>query len=369
MAPVKALFVLPDLQGGGAERAVITLLRHFNTRRIEPTLVLLKNEGVYFHEVGRGTRLELILPAKRSLRTSMHVTLPALYRLARQHDVVVGALELVATYMAVIAGRLARKPVVGWIHANLEQYLTGRLKWHTYMVPRLYQNLESIIVPSSGALEESVRVARMPRGRFQVIHNPLDIDLIARKAHQPLGSVFPFPYLLAAGRLSEEKGFGMLLRAYRLLKERGLQHHLVILGEGPLRHDLESLVQKYELVGEVFMPGFVTNPFNVMRNAGIFVLSSEHESFGMVIAEALSLGVPVVSTDCPSGPREILADGKYGLLAVPGDHVDLADKIQLLLNNQSMLRDFATFGKQRAGEFAPAKIAAQWATLIEEVVL
>jgi glycosyltransferase involved in cell wall biosynthesis len=128
---------------------------------------------------------------------------------------------------------------------------------------------------------------------------------------------------LGAGRLARQKDFRTLIRAFaRVHAER--HYRLVILGEGNDRAPLEALAVKLGLKDDIDLPGFVTNPFAYMSKAALFVLSSAWEGFGNVLAEAMALGVPVVSTDCPSGPREILQDGRYGPLVPVGDACALA---------------------------------------------
>ena len=135
------------------------------------------------------------------------------------------------------------------------------------------------------------------------------------------------PIILGVGRLNEVKGFDDLIKAHKYLLMNNVKNKLIILGEGEQRGYLERLILELNVRDSVILKGFVDNPYKYMRSASVFVLSSKYEGFSVVIAEALSVGLPVVSTDCPSGPSEILEDGKYGLLSPVGDYEGLAMNI------------------------------------------
>jgi glycosyltransferase involved in cell wall biosynthesis len=140
------------------------------------------------------------------------------------------------------------------------------------------------------------------------------------------------PVILAVGRLTLQKDFPTLIRAFARLRARR-SARLVILGEGELRDELEALVAELGLTADVALPGFVDNPFSWMRGSALFVLSSAWEGFGNVLVEAMACGTPVVSTDCPSGPAEILENGKWGRLAAVGDAEALARAIAEALDD------------------------------------
>lgn len=145
------------------------------------------------------------------------------------------------------------------------------------------------------------------------------------------------------GSVDSAKDFPTLLRAFALLR-RNLDARLVILGQGEQAVELQAIARSLDVANAVDLPGFVENPAAYMRRASVFALTSAWEGFGMVLAEALAVGCPVVSTDCPSGPREILADGRYGPLVPVGDHVALAAALESLIRtppSRDALRDAA----------------------------
>jgi len=190
------------------------------------------------------------------------------------------------------------------------------------------------VAVSTGAADSLSAMTGLPRPSIRVVYNPLiPSDLEARIqvpcSHPWLAAGQP-PVLLAAGRLTRQKDYPCLLRAFSILSQRH-QMRLLILGEGPERPSLEALANELGLQTNVDMPGFVENVFTFMARASIFVLSSAWEGFPSVLVEAMACGVPVVATDCPSGPAEILEGGRHGLLVPVGDPVALAESLKATL--------------------------------------
>jgi glycosyltransferase involved in cell wall biosynthesis len=168
------------------------------------------------------------------------------------------------------------------------------------------------------------------------IYNCIDALEVARLSAEPV--THPWlaekdkPVVLSVGRLVGVKDYPTLIRAFGHVRKR-MDCRLIIAGEGRQRGKLETLIGRLGLRGSVDLPGFAPNPFALMKQADVFVLSSVFEGFGNVLTEALAAGLPCVATDCRSGPREILADGKYGRLARVGDPLGLADAIVATLTN------------------------------------
>jgi len=208
-----------------------------------------------------------------------------------------------------------------------------------------------------------ISTAGLPRERIQVIYNPVLTPQIPSMAAMPLDHPWfapgEPPVILGAGRLRREKDFASLIRAFaRLRTQRPVR--LVILGEGEERAALEALVQVLGIESVVSLPGFVENPFTYMSKATVFVISSVWEGFGNVLVEAMACGMPVVSTDCPSGPSEILEYGRYGPLVPVGDIEALAEAIGLTLENPI---DAETL-QRRAGNFSIDNIPDQYLDIL-----
>jgi glycosyltransferase involved in cell wall biosynthesis len=214
-----------------------------------------------------------------------------------------------------------------------EQSLRGRaLPW---LARRFYPWADTVVAVSAGVADDLAECIGLSRARITVIPNPVvsdDLDALAGAAveHPWLAPGQP-PVLLAAGRLTAQKDFPTLLRAFaRLVPRRDLR--LVILGEGPDRAALMADIETLGLAERVDLPGFDDNPFRWMSRARLFLLSSAWEGLPGVLIQAMACGTPVVSTDCPSGPREVLDDGRFGPLVPVGNAQALAAAIEQTLD-------------------------------------
>ena len=210
-----------------------------------------------------------------------------------------------------------------------------------------YPNAKGIIAPSKGVARSLIETAHIPEEKIKIIYNPIvTSELIKdskKELHHPWFGPSDPPVILSVGRLVPEKDFGTLIRAFARLRER-VTSRLIILGEGPERNALETLVDELGLSREVQLPGFQLNPYPYMSKSALFVLSSIREGLSSVLIEAMACGTPVVSTNCPSGPSEILEGGRFGILAPVGDAVTLAESMEETLINPlspQMLREHA----------------------------
>ncbi len=332
-----ALF-LPSLRGGGAERVMVNLARGFSEKGLEVDLILAKAEGPYLSEVPAGVRV-IDLHSSRVL-----ASLPGLVHYLRRErpQALLSTLDH-ANIVALWACKLARVPnrLVVRVAANLSQSASNASSARGRLMPRLihkfYPWADAVVAISQGVADDLVKTARLPRERIQVIYNPVVTPEILEKAEEPLNHPWfapgEPPVILSAGRLTKQKDYPTLIRAFALVcRERPAR--LMILGEGEERPKLEALVRELDLDEDVSLPGFVDNPYAYMARSAVFVLSSAWEGFGNVLVEAMAVGTPVVSTDCPSGPAEILEGGKWGKLVPVGDIEALAEAIMATLTNR-----------------------------------
>jgi len=222
------------------------------------------------------------------------------------------------------------------------------------MMRRLYPKADRIVAVSQGVANDLISLLNLPHEKVTVIYNPVVTPELFEQAKQPVSCSWfeqnRLPVILAVGRLSPEKDYPTLFRAFSLVRQVR-PAKLLILGEGEERSNLERLAIELGIQNDVSMPGFVDNPFAFMAKASVFVLSSAWEGFGNVLVEALACGCPVVATDCRSGPREILDNGRYGRLVPVGDHEALAKAILETLDNPDFPADRQT-RLQRAMEFS-----------------
>lgn len=228
---------------------------------------------------------------------------------------------------------------------------------------RFFPRADAVVASSRGVAEDLARAAGLPRERIVPIHNPVRIGEVRWRAREPAGHPWldgagP-PVVLAAGKLKPQKDFPTLLRAFARLRRRR-EVRLVVLGEGAGRPGLLALARELGVAADVALPGFVSNPFAFMARSALFALSSAWEGFANVIVEALACGCPVVSTDCPSGPSEILEGGRFGRLVPVGDPEALAEAMRGTLEappDPEALR-------KRAEEFGIELVAERYAAVL-----
>ncbi|BAW01135.1 group 1 glycosyl transferase [Thermus thermophilus] len=335
-----ALF-LPSLDGGGAERINLLLATGFLQKGAQVDLVLARAQGPYLEMVPRGVNL-IDLRASRVL-----TSFPALVSyLKRENPFVLLSSLSHANVVAVWAREVARVPTKVLVaeHVPLKaSYRNKHLRLNEQMVRSLmggaYRRAEAVIAVSRGLGRELVEGFGLPKDKIRVIYNPVIQDELFEKAKEPVEHPWLLPggppVFLAVGRLVAEKNFELLIRAFaRVRRER--ESRLLVLGEGPERARLEGLVRSLGLEEHVDMPGFVPNPYPYMAKASALVLSSLYEALPTVLIEGLALGVPVVATDCPYGPAEILEGGRWGILVPVGNEEALAQAmVEVLLKPPS----------------------------------
>jgi glycosyltransferase involved in cell wall biosynthesis len=242
---------------------------------------------------------------------------------------------------AVLARSLARhRPrLVGRLGTNVSGALAGKdglrqWAWRTSM-RATYRHVDRLVCVSDGVAEDVLAIADLDSRSVRVVRNPVITPQLHELAAQPISHPWfapdQPPVIVAAGRLTEQKDFSTLLRAFARLREARVAR-LVVLGEGAQRPALEKLSAALKVDADVDFPGFVANPYPFMAQAAAFVLSSRWEGSPNVLTEALALGTPAVATDCPSGPREILQDGRICPLVAVGDDGKIAAELTRLLD-------------------------------------
>jgi glycosyltransferase involved in cell wall biosynthesis len=337
-----ALFI-PALYGGGAERATLNLATGLAGQGHAVDLVLAQAEGAYLAQVPRSVRLVILKTRRlRALRTL--ASLPALVRYLQRErpDALLSTLHgnIVALWARRLAGIPQRVVISEQNTFSCGNQQTPRR--YSLLMPRLvtrfYPWADGIVAVSEGAADDLAHATGVPRGRIQVIYNPIVTPDLAAQAKAPLEHAWfepgEPPVILAVGRLTAQKDFGTLIRAFAWVRN-ARPARLLILGQGEERETLERLVRQLSLEQDVSMPGFVTNPYAFMAHAALFVLSSRWEGLPTVLVEALYCGAPLIATDCPSGPREILRDGLYGRLVPVEDAAALARTIGAALDNKA----------------------------------
>ncbi len=297
-------------------------------------------------QAGRGLRWQLLRPVLLALHPTMELRyLPGFIEYVETHqpDAVIAAFVQI-NLVALLAHRASRHRFrlaveqQGPWSRMLGTEAAGSWRWRHLppLLGRLYAEADAVVPVSEGIAEHLRQVAGLSDAVLRTIYNPvLDAHSQARRdaplEHSWFAPGAP-PVILNVGRLARQKDQATLLRAFaRLRAQRPAR--LMILGEGEERTALEALARELGVVDDVALPGFVANPMPYMRQAAVFALSSRYEGLPTVLIEALYCGCPVVSTDCVSGPREILADGRHGELVPVGDEVALAGAMARTLDH------------------------------------
>ena len=366
---LRVLFVSLCLTGGGAERVVSTLLGHLDRKRYLPSLCLMRDEVSYS------------LPEDVSvtvLRKQKPWHLPrAIWRLHKtiertRPDVIVSNTMFTneVTAMALVAG--SYKP--RWIaRFAADPYSEYGLLFNVVMRPLVGHLLRSADawVANSAALAEKIRSYFHVSDRaVNIILNPLDLDHIEAASCEPLSTpmVCERPIVLAVGRLARQKRLDVLIEAFAQVR-RKMPTTLWICGDGPLRKQLLRRTTALGLQDDVTFWGFQSNPYAFMRCASLLALTSDFEGMPNALIEAQALGLPVVSTRCPTGPDEIVEDGVTGHLVPPGDVNAVADALFGMLTNPERCAAMGSRGQQRVHQlFHVQKIMSDWEDLLSHVV-
>ena len=284
------------------------------------------------------------LPLLMSTRLPQWAAGIAAYLDREQPDALL-AMNVLAVTSAAMALRLVHRPVrtVATLHEPLKR---GRL---LRRARRSYPCADAVVGVSHGVSTEFAKIPDLKCNPPHVVYNPVVSAYLERKASEPANHSWidrrQLPVVLAIGKLIERKDFSVLLAAFaRLLAQRPAR--LVVLGEGRMRPKLLALVKELRLEERVDFPGFMENPYAFLAKADLFVLSSRNEALPTVLIEAMACGCPVVSTDCPFGPREILEGGRFGALVPVGDPEALAAAMARALDEpprRDALRERASF--------------------------
>jgi glycosyltransferase involved in cell wall biosynthesis len=234
------------------------------------------------------------------------------------------------------------------------------------LIPVLYKRADMIVAVSDGVNQDLVDVLKIPVNRVQTIYNPFDLEHIKSMAIEDVDQNWfqpgQPPVILSIGRLVEQKGFFDLVRAFSKVVKK-VKARLVIIGDGPLRSEIRALTKSHGLTDDdVHLEPFTKNPYKFLARSRLYVLSSHWEGLPGSLIEALACGVPVVSTNCHSGPNEILEGGKWGMLVPVGDADALAASIiDGIVNPPSRYPD----GKQRAKDFDLDKSVSRYLQLLD----
>lgn len=352
IAGAHLVIYLPDLSGGGAERLQVSLAPAFLAAGLRVTFLVHRRRGELLDAIPTSVRV-VSLDAARPLAALPRLI--AFLRRERPAFLVANTehMNIVAIWAKLLSAASTR--VVAVQHSALSQQAKRsglQFKALPFLYRRFLRRADAIVAVSNGVAREMEAICRLDQDSLQVVYNGVVDERFAARANAPVAH----PWLdgrpgvlIAVGRMVAPKDHATLIRAFaRVAQSRDLR--LILLGEGPLRGELSSLAASLGVADRVDMPGFVENPLAFISRSAVLVLSSRFEGFGNVLAEALACGVQTVSTDCPFGPAEILADGRFGRLTPVGDADAMGSAILLALDEPidpaELRRRGATFSVQ-----------------------
>jgi len=231
----------------------------------------------------------------------------------------------------------------------------------------------NLIISNAEKLEEELRDLGFPKKKLTTIYNGIDFEDMQNRATEKIDNKYQFLYcddvlrIISIGRLTRQKDYGTLIKSFKKICE-SLEARLIILGEGEMRQELERIAHECGVRDNVHLIGWVKNPYSHLKRSDIFVLSSLWEGFPNVIIEALGCGVPVISTDCPTGPNEIITNEENGILIPIHNWEAMADSIIRVLSDKKLYKRIQAAGRKRAEDFNIKKISRQYVEVINKVI-
>jgi glycosyltransferase involved in cell wall biosynthesis len=369
------LFAINYLGRGGAESHTLRVLNYLDRERFRPLLAVAAKGGNYEPFLRPDVPIEPIsIGTWRSSSTRQLLSAPGLRRVVQRErpDVVLTVMDLMSvlgipTLLSLGARRPKIVPVVQ-IPPSIE-YSRSRFG-RSFVLPgvrHLYAHADQVIALSHGVAADLVRLDARLEGRITVIHNACVDERIESTDEAPVEEQSSAPVVLGAGRLLPQKGFEHLIDAFAEVR-KSVEAELWIIGEGPDREQLQQRIARHGLGSSARLLGFKSNPHSYMRRATVFCLSSIYEGFGNVVVEAMACGAPVVSTDCPHGPSEIIRDESEGLLVPSRDPRALADALVRALKDEPLRARMSAGGRRRAQNFHARTIAAAYADELDRLL-
>lgn len=346
----KLMFVIPSLEGGGAEKVLVDIISNLNNKKYRLMLVLFNAKGIFLEKIPPD--IEIYDLKKRSKYSILFLIIKLAFLIRKlKPDNLIGFMHYV-NMITILAYKLSnvKSNVIATIHTNILEVINRN--WLSpvkfFLYKQTFKNADHLIVPSEGIKKMMENDFKITAHKIRTIPHPLLVNKITQLANEKLDPPFnDKKYILSVGRLTEAKGYKYLLNAYKIISKKN-NINLVILGVGEDQKMLETLAENLGLTDRIIFAGFQKNPYKFMKNASLFVLSSLWESFAVVLCEAMLCSVPIVSTDCPSGPGELITNEVNGLLVKTCDVPGLANAMDRVLNNENDAEKFTKEGLKKA---------------------
>ena len=366
---MKITLVISSLGCGGAERVLVSMAKGFNDRGHNVTVVTLSEKKDDFYELPAGcSRIALgVLSESRGIGEAIanNIKRITVIRKAIQSsipDVVISFLRI--TNVTTILSLLGTKyPLIVTEHNDARVFSYGIL-WES--LRRITYPLCSCVVSVSQGVD--LGFASLPENKRAVIYNPIMVKDSGQTDELPAVVDPEKKWLVSMGRLTEQKGFDLLLEAFAKIAPQYPDWQLLILGRGELREQLLQIRDNLDLSNQVVFTGALSNPFAVLKRAKLFVMASRNEGFPITHGEALACGLPVVCTDCPSGPSEMIRQNIDGLLVPNEDTASLAAAMASLMSDEPRRQKLADHAPEVLERLGLEAIVAEWEILMEKLL-
>jgi glycosyltransferase involved in cell wall biosynthesis len=371
--PTRICFVLPSLNGGGAERAAVQVLNGLDGARWQRSFYLFDREGPYLRDVDpaiavHGGSSRSRIGRWRQLRAFLRTTRPRIVMSFLSYFSVLSATRGAAVGARVVFNQ--QTPMSAFL-TDADYRWRGPWRRRAFSVAARigFRMADAIVVSSGGVADDLVASVGLERGRVRVVHNPVDLEAVTHAAVEPLAAAHEAawgrPAIVAAGRLADAKNYPLLLDALAIVR-RTVPARLFILGAGDRESALRDHVAALGLTGAVVFCGFQSNPWKYIARADVLALSSRYEGFGNVLIEAMACGVPVVATASP-GTRDIVT-ADTGLLVESHEPEAFAAALSRVLVDAPLRARFATHARSSAARFSVPTIVAAYDRVLAEVI-
>ncbi|WP_410208628.1 glycosyltransferase [Fusobacterium sp.] len=361
-----------NLVMGGVEKVTLNLIKNIDKKKFNVKLILVEKQGELLQEIPKDIEviylLDKIYPAEPNIivKIKRYIT-KKLYIIHKKLDILIKKDDIILNMnmrnmLLNISLYPYRNKKIGWIHGNIMNDLDSVFNKINY---KFFGQYSVILNVSVQGMDDFNRKFSKLKNKSKALYNSFDIDNLRKKAE--LEEVKENNYLISLGRLSKEKGFDILIDAMKLLRDEGFDEKLYIIGEGEERKNLENKINKYKLQNNIFLLGFKSNPYPILKNAKMCILSSLGEGLPTVLIEALSCECPIVSTNCKCGPNEILENGRYGILVHVGSAEELKTGIKKMILDENLRDNFRKKSLKRAYDFSNKRILNELENIIESL--
>ncbi|MBM7833065.1 glycosyltransferase [Clostridium sardiniense] len=342
----KILIVQETLEGGGAEKVLIDILNNIEYSKYDVDLLLIKNTGVYIEQINKNVNKKYIYNKSKILildkiKDKIFKKIIVKYfcnfiiknKIDSNYYAEIAFLEGPSSQVvSKIKSNSVKK--IGWVHTDLRRLRRIKMKEEK----TIYNQFDKIICVSNEVRNALISLYPFTEDKSTVIYNLIDIEKIKKRAKEKIEFKFDGKNIVSVGRLIESKRFDLIIRAHKEVIDRGISHNLIILGEGPLKHDLMELTKNLGVGDSVKFLGFVKNPYPYIAKSDIYIMASDYEGLPLVICEALALNRVIISTDC-TGPSELLNNGA-GILVKCGEYKEISENIIRVFEDHTLYKSY-----------------------------